>query len=162
MKTLQRLDNLSKLSPRPGRRAPQKRNVSFNASEIMQRSPQSLMQVTNLSFEPVLSLDNLCNDSTDSFANDDLVLLKSNLSNTDVTKQISDDLAAEKKKSLALSGELSTLKFDYQQLKLEYDKIRLTIDKLLAKVYPYAADIKGQSLAELKQLEILYLKEKQF
>lgn len=47
-------------------------------------------------------------------------------------------------------------------MKLDYDKIKLTIDKLLGKVYPYAADIKGQSLVQLKQIELLYLKEKQF
>ena len=104
------------------------------------------MQITNLSFEPALGLENLGNESTESLTNEELVLIKSNISNTDITKQMNDDLAAEKKKSSDLGNKLSTLKLDYQQLKLEYDKVKLTIDKLLSKVYPYAADIKGQPL----------------
>lgn len=104
------------------------------------------MQITNLSFEPALGLENLGNESTESLTNEELVLIKSNISNTDITKQMNDDLTAEKKKSSDLGNKLSTLKLDYQQLKLEYDKVKLTIDKLLGKVYPYAADIKGQPL----------------
>lgn len=118
------------------------------------------MQITNLSFEPEFVLDKGINDSMDSFTNEELVLIKSNLSNTDITKQINDDLATERKKRLDLDNQLSELKLDYQQLKLDYDKIKLTIDKLLGKVYPYAADIKGQSLVQLKQIELLYLREK--
>lgn len=113
-KTLQRLENLSKLSPRPGKRSPQLRNVSFNCAELAPRSPPSLMQITNLSFEPAFGPDNFCNDSTESFTNEELVLLKSNLSNTDITRQMNDDLAAEKKKSSDLGGQLSTLRLDHQ------------------------------------------------